>query len=463
MRLLFVIYDNGSYVNDFPLGPAYLISVLRRHGYRDISIYHQDIYHYPDEHLTDYLKRNHFDVVGIGTIAGYYQYAKLKGICRAIHQVPDRPLIVLGGHGPSPIPEYYLQKMQADVVVMGEAERILPELLDTLAAGRSLAGVKGIAWREGDQVYVNPRQEPVKDLDSLPFPAWDAFPIDHYALRYGIEQYKNLRSFPILSCRGCMYKCSFCYRMERGWRLRSLDAIIEEMKQLMRDYQIRMFRFRDELLMGTKQRAIEFCERILSEGLDIKFDCNGRLNVASPEVLALMKRAGCTYINYGIESLDQRVLDLMNKKQTVEEIYYGIENTIAAGIHPGFNVLWGCPGDNEKTLQKNVEFLLKYDTCSEPRNIKPVIPYPGSDLYYYAIEKGLLEGPEDFYERKHLNSDLFTCNFTEIEDEEVLYQLLLDANIRLLENYYRKTFLQTKSVLESLYIHKDVSFRGLRP
>jgi len=177
--------------------------------------------------------------------------------------------------------------------------------------------------------------------------------------------------------------------------------------------------------------------------------------------LQTMKKAGCVFINYGIEALDDTVLENMNKKLTVAQIIKGIENTVAVGLHPGLNVIWGNIGDSAETLRKGVEFIIKYTTFAQLRTIRPVTPYPGSPLYYYAIEKGLLEGPEDFYERKHVNSDLISVNFTEHSEEEC-YHLLFGANNMLIENYIshqRESYLEQ---LRKLYIDRDTSFRGFR-
>ena len=115
----------------------------------------------------------------------------------------------------------------------------------------------------------------------------------------------------------------------------------------------------------------------------------------------------------------------------------------------------------KESLKKGVDFLLKYDDCSQLRTIRPVTPYPGSSLYYYSLEKGLLKDCEDFYENKHVNSDLLSANFTNLTDDE-FHKELYNANKRLLNNYYE---VQTKLALEAsrkLYINHDSSFRGFR-
>jgi radical SAM superfamily enzyme YgiQ (UPF0313 family) len=151
----------------------------------------------------------------------------------------------------------------------------------------------------------------------------------------------------------------------------------------------------------------------------------------------------------------------MSKALTTSQIIKGIEATLAVGISPGFNIIFGNIGENRETLNKGVEFLLKYDDGAQMRTIRPVTPYPGSPLYYHAIRSGLLKDCEDFYEQKHINSDLLAVNFTELADDD-FHQALCDANIRLLRNYHEKKVVSMTAMARKLYIEKDASFRGFR-
>jgi hypothetical protein len=151
----------------------------------------------------------------------------------------------------------------------------------------------------------------------------------------------------------------------------------------------------------------------------------------------------------------------MHKALTKDMIIRGVEKTLEIGISPGLNIIWGNIGDNVDTLNESVEFLLKYDDGSQIRNIKPVTPYPGCELFTYALEKGLIKDEEDFYENKHVNSDLFTVNFTSLTDDEC-YVALYNANKRLLDNYFQKQVRDIDYKLSQLYIKKDTSFRGFR-
>jgi hypothetical protein len=149
----------------------------------------------------------------------------------------------------------------------------------------------------------------------------------------------------------------------------------------------------------------------------------------------------------------------MHKSLTVAQITSGVQATLDAGISPGLNVLWGNIGDSVGSLWAGVAFLLKYDDGAQLRTIRPVTPYPGCPLYYEAIKRGMLEGPEDFY-RKHVNSDLFTVNFMGMDNDEAHVQLMA-ANVALLRHYHEKKMLQSANECADLY-SGNATFRGFR-
>jgi len=460
-KCLLVVYDQGSFISTFPHGLAYIAAVLKKVGV-EVEIYNQDMHHYEKDHLTHYLDEKKFDLVGVNIIGGYWQYKKLLEISEAINKSTCRPIYILGGHGVTPEPKYFLEKTGADFVVMGEGEETIVELVSKLHRSDPwMKEVKGLAYHLNDRVYINERRTPTLDIDNFPLPAWELFPIEYYRLL----RYVNMNNvdfiMPVLSGRGCPFKCNFCFRHDEGYRPRRIEAIIEEIFILKEKYRINVIDFSDELLMSSIPRTIEICEAFLKVNLNIKWHCNGRLNFAKPHVLDLMKKAGCIFINYGIEALDNQVLENMHKALNVKQIIEGVENTLQIGISPGLNVLWGNIGDTEETLKKGVDFLLKYDDCAQLRTIRPVTPYPGSELYYKAIELGLLGGVKDFYENKHINSDLLAVNFTNLSDES-FHQALMEANTALLTNYYQKKLFGMVEITKNLYLGKNRDFRGYR-
>ena len=457
MKILLVSYDNDNTIPYFPLGLGYVAAAIRNAGH-EVKIYQQDIYHYPPAHLTDYLNHNHFDAVGLGACGGYYQYQVMKNNCAAINASTDRPMIWLGGHLPSPEPEYFLRTLHADFVVLGEGELSTVALLDqyekSALVKSSYSDVRGIAYLNDQDHYVeNIRMPLIQDVDSISYPAYDLFEMEPYFLYPVPNKYRKDRTMVMLSGRGCPFKCNFCYRMDEGFRPRSTSEIVKEIQTLKSKFGITYIAFWDELLMSSIKRTYEICNAFLEANLDIHWNCNGRLNFACKDVelLKLMKRAGCVFINYGIESMDDQCLKLMNKNLTTEMIVQGVENTLAAGISPGLNIIFGNFGENRGVIEKDVEFLLKYDDHAQLRTIRPVTPYPGTDLYKYAVQKGLIANIKDFYENKHTNSDLLTCNFTDMSDEE-FYECLHWANSILLEHHLRHLRAENKKVLDKHFV-----------
>lgn len=462
-KVLLVAYDNGSYIHWFPQGLAYIASALIKAGH-DVDIYQQDINHYPDEHLTNYLDSNKYDIVGVGMCGGYYQYRKLLNISKAINASKQRPFFIIGGHLVSPEPEYFLRKTQADVIVIGEGEETVTEIANCLDFSNytSLRTIKGIAYLNlFNEAIVNERRQLIQNIDLIPIPAYHLFEVDKYRLLRMPNCSNTDLVMPVLSGRGCTFKCNFCYRMDSGFRPRSPENIIKEIKYLQRTYGITYIAFSDELLMSSEKRTIELCNAFIEEKLNIKWDCNGRLNYATSEVLNLMKKAGCVFINYGIESVEDEVLRIMHKNLTYYNIEKGVINTLKAGISPGLNIIWGNIGDTADTLQKAVHFLNKYSDCSQMRTIRPVTPYPGCDLYYYAIKKELIKDVKDFYENKHINSDLLSVNFTPYTDE-IFHRLLYNANYLIISDHFEKQINNYQDQAYILYHNKNKDFRGFR-
>lgn len=305
------------------------------------------------------------------------------------------------------------------------------------------------------------------NLDSLPFPEWSLFPMEKYTNcleLFGGE--KGDKVLGIITGRGCFNRCNFCYRMERGIRFRKLEKVIEEMKILRERYGVNYFHIEDELFDFPKKRIFEFYELLKKNNLKIKFACSARVDVFDEEMAIWLKESGCKWINFGMESSDQNVLNLMKKNTTVEQNIRAAEIARKIGIGLGLNFIWGNKGDTAQSLRKNIELIKKYNTYDQIRTIRPVTPYPGCELYYEAIERGLLSNPEDFF-NKFKNSDLLTVNFTDIPEEE-FYKLLFEANKELILDHYMHT---TKNIEEAngliqsfydLYFKGETKFRGAR-
>ena len=441
-NVLLISYDNGSHLPVFPQNIFHLMGALQKQNH-NVGIWYQDIHHEPDSKLSQILDDGFFDIVGLGFVAGYYPYRKAKSLSAVINKHPNRKKItyVLGGHGPAGAPGFFLQKMGADAVVVGEGESAICEIAES--------GAKGIIRKEA------------MNNDHPDLSCYESFPLDIYRLNRCPTSERTDFVMPILSSRGCKWACSFCYRMLQGFHEREVSAIMEEIRYLHKNYFINHFDFEDELLMSSEHRAAEISEAILKLPFKIKWDCNGRLNFAKKPVLDLMKQSGCEYVNYGIESLNQKILNQMNKGIILEMIYIGVKNTLEAGLSPGLNLLWGFPGNTVDDLWDEVRFLEKYDPCHELRTIRPVTPYPGCRLFDEAVVAGLVKDAEDFYENLHQNSDLISVNFMDMPTDSA-HSMLNLANRAVYKNFLKKRKRQFRRQTESLYLEGDTTFRGFR-
>ena len=144
LKILFVVYDNGSYDHTFPMGVGALAAILKRDGH-DFEVWNQDMHHYKDDQLWVYLDENKFDVVVVSLIAGYYQYAKVRALSKAINNSKQRPVYLMGGYGPTPEPEFFIKKTGCDFVCMGEGEVTFPKILSAIENKTSYNDVPGIA------------------------------------------------------------------------------------------------------------------------------------------------------------------------------------------------------------------------------------------------------------------------------------------------------------------------------
>ena len=465
-KVLLIVHDVYQEDNNFPIGIGYLAAILKREGV-DVRICCQDVFHYSNEELAEsFLKNENYDLIGFGFLAARFKETVVE-LCETINKYKKDAWLVLGGHGPSSIPEYVIKETGADIITIGEAEETIVDLLKCKIEKGDLSKVKGIAYRDKDKVVINERRNPVANLDSVPYPEWSLFPIERYInpLEFFFHD-KNDKIFSILTSRGCINRCNFCYRMERGIRFRSMDNLIGEIKILNEKYGINCLMMFDELFNFPKKRVLEFKEAIKKNNLKIKYSCNARVDIFDEESAVWLKESGCTFLNFGFESSDQNVLNLMRKNTTIEQNIKALEITKRLGIGIGLNFIWGNKGDTAESLKGNVELMKKYNSYEQIGTIRPVTPYPGCELYYEAIERGLLSGPGDFFD-KFKNSDLLTINFTDIPENE-FYKLLFEANKELIIDHYKHT---TKNMEEAdkliqsfsdLYFKGQFNFRGAR-
>ena len=291
-------------------------------------------------------------------------------------------LLVAGGPLPTCDPELFLKYF--DVVVCGEGEQTLLELLSAYEEGSGLSAIAGIVfrsdagWPAKGELITTPARAYTRDLDRISFPARALLPNGSY-IRYGKKKY-GFSITTVISTRGCPFRCEFCSNVVFGgsYRERSPGNVVDEIEETLALGYDRIS-FTDDVFTMKKERVINVCREIRRRNLHFAWECLGRVDALDYDTALEMKAAGCTRIFFGIESGSERILKLMNKKITLEQARQAVHAAHQAGLGVGAFFILCYPGDTDDTVLKTIRFAtslpLDYIGLSMP------YPLPGTKLY----------------------------------------------------------------------------------
>lgn len=371
-----------------PLGLLYIASVLEQNDYK-VKILDMNSHNISDKKLIKELDNT--DITGItGMITEFDEVIRLTKVIRRNTSAP----IILGGALATTWTEKVLINSWADYAVRGEGEVIILNLIEAIKRKDDMSRVKGIAYKKFGKVIINPPEEPIKDLDLIPFPARHLLDMTRYTTHhfksFGVNNVKHSKSTTIVSSRGCPFSCIFCYKEMWGykWRGRSASNILQEIIKLKNDYGFNSFVFNDDTFVMDKERVLEFCQLIKDSGVKFKWYCNGRVNLMNEEVLKAMSESGCVGIAYGIESGTQEILNFIKKGITIEQIENITKLTKKYGIHVTGYFMLGMLGETKETMQATLELARRLDLDFYGFSI--TTPMQGTPLYAMAQEQGKL-------------------------------------------------------------------------
>jgi radical SAM superfamily enzyme YgiQ (UPF0313 family) len=344
--------------------------------------------------------------------------------CSREHK-PDAP-VVIGGALPSAHPEYVMSKLRPDFMVLGEGENTICELLSVLSEkDRDYREVPGLAFSgQNGELCFSPVRELIRDLDSLPFPDWEAFGLEYYLSHklFAMKSHtadKGARCFFVIGSRGCVADCSFCYRVmgNKKYRVRSTDNVVEEVKLLQSIYGIQDIFFCDDLFACSKKRIREFCALIGKVG--ISWGCALRVDSVDEELLFLLRQAGCRHIGYGLESYSSKILQSMNKKIKPGQIESALRLTRQAGILASGNFIFGDPAETMETALETLSFYRRMRSFYI--NLDLIKPYPGTKIFKKLESEGKIQDMEHFYKGGmcvNRQKDGSLINMTSLSDED---------------------------------------------
>lgn len=363
-----------------PLGLAYIASYLEKHGF-GVSILDAHAERISVDEVAAHIDFEYFDMVGVTATTNLIANALL--ILKNIKERDPEMVTILGGVHPTVAPEEVLANPCVDIVVRGEGEQTLLEIMK----GKPLSDIPGVSYRENGSFRHNADRELLGDLDSLPLPAYHLLPMSKYYPALGA--YKRLPATSIVSTRGCPGRCTFCYRIfGSSFRVRSGRNVADEVCLLVRKWGYKEISFYDDTFTSSKDNVLEFCQAIKDERLNITWSCFSRADKVDEEMLRAMKSVGCHQISYGVESVSPRVLKKINKKMDVKTSEKAIRLASNIGIDTRVALMLGNPGDSIETMQESLDWAIKINPDILMFNI--ATPYPGTAMYRWAKKKGYL-------------------------------------------------------------------------
>lgn len=393
-----------------PLGLAYIAAVLRSNGHA-VSIFDSIFCKNQLRDIRAAVINDRPDIVGITATSSLVKIS-LKMAC-LIKSINPRIATVLGGVHPTVFPHQVIQSPDVDYVVCGEGEQSMLALVRAIEEAEEPKGIPGVVYKKNGEIIANGPAEPIADLDTLPFPAYELLPLR----RYHSLQISRRPFASMITSRGCPYECIFCSArliMGKQYRFNSPERTVEEIKYLMKRFQVREVLFKDSEFTLHMGRIERICDLLINEGVDIAWSCNGRIGRMSRDLLKRMRGAGCRLIEYGVESGDEEILGRLNKQIRVDEVKQTFALTREAGMKTIANFMIGNPGETRESIEKT--FRLAKDIRPDYCDISYLTPFPGTKLYDLARARGWLL---DSYDPSRIRVDECTMNATRMSTEEL--------------------------------------------
>lgn len=368
---------------DSPLGIAYVASSLQDRGI-DVSILDATFDTTFDD-IENYLKKNKLDIVGIYSDTSMFNDAvKVAGIVKKLGIFS-----IAGGPHPTIMPETMIPYV--DIVVIGEGEETIIDIINNL---KNLKKVKGIWYKKDGKIIKNPLREPIKNLDKLNFPARELLDMESYIKNWHYLDSVDLglRGASIVASRGCPFQCTYCQPTLRSifgpkLKKRSPKNVIEEIKQLKKNYNLDAIFFHDDTLTADKKWVKEFCKLLKKEKLNLVWACNTRVDTIDEDLMKEMYSTGLRGMHIGVESGSQRILnEIYRKGINLDKVKKVVEMARRTGIHSLCFFMIGAPSETEKEINKTMKFACSLK-CDEV-TFSITSPLPCTYLYYMVKKKG---------------------------------------------------------------------------
>jgi len=416
-----------------PLGLAYLASALSEAGV-GVRILDLAVYPYSQSMLQTLIDDFKPQVAGITAVTMTFDNA--IGVIEDIKRIDPHILTIMGGPHVSFCARDTLKAYpQLDVIVLGEGERTIVELVRAAHNGHAWAGVNGIAYRKGTKICFTDKRDPIEKLDDLPLPDRRLIPLGRYrALGMPIS---------LTTSRGCPFKCIFCVgRKMVGARVRYRSAarIVDEFEYLS-SLNFHQINIADDLFTANKNHCNAVCDEIIKRGLQLKWTSFARVDTVSDAVLVKMKAAGCSAVSFGIESANPQILKTIKKGITLKQVEDAVNMCRKAAIMPFASFILGLPGETPETIKETLEFGNRLKKLGLSFGFHLLAPFPGTEVREYSERYGIKILTDD-WSQYHANRaivetpsvDHHTLDEIVVQWEQEYNDYLADIKVRMEKN-----------------------------
>lgn len=431
---------------NFPTGIAIIAAIIREMGH-EVKVIDLNAQRKIKEQVKE-IPFEDYEIIGLGSLVSTYKY--VKWLIPVIKNKNPKAKIIVGNS--LAVVDDYLIKLGVDVVVRGEGDETIKEVVKALESKKSLAKIKGITYKKGK----NPDREVVKNLDKIPLPAYDLLPTEEY-LKYPIDDATANPDMNIIISRGCPYNCNYCYKnFGHCYRLRSVNNVIKEIELLVNKYGVRAIHFVDDNFGINEKWLNEFCDRVKKFKLD--WGCMTRVDspILNDKTLNKMRKAGCKSIGFGLESASDKILKNMNKRVTNKQQLSALRLVKKHKIKADGSWMYGYPGETIETANETINFCLKHGI---PLWWGYTTPYPETPLWDWAIKNKKITGNVEEYILKLDDVQSFIVNLTDIPNKE--FHKLWENGRRKVNNSFRVKFSRVVEFLK-VYGLKKVLIKTLR-
>ena len=321
----------------------------------------------------------------VGFSATTSSFPDAADLAQSIKKKSPDVITVCGGVHVSALEDILLKDYSAfDFLVAGEGEETIAEL----AADLEPAAIKGLIWKNKEEIIANESRPKIADLDSLPFPAYaklKGFPHDYHLPLFS---YINTPGATMITSRGCMYQCSYCDRsvFKKGFRYNSAAYIYEHMKHLREKFGVRHVNIYDDLFTANRQRIVDLCEKLSRHPLGIHFNCAVRVGYTDDDLLKLLKDAGCLMVSLGIESADPDMLARHKSGVSLDEVRDTVQRIQKSGLRVKGLFMMGLPGETEASIRRTSDFIISLGL--DDMNMAKFTPFPGAPLWATIKHEG---------------------------------------------------------------------------